>query len=101
MRSRPAPIATAWAEYQAESRPFPRLHRLVDTYETVLKYAAVLAVESFYAADLAGDFPDVDRLVRERITRPMLGQWAELLREVLRGFGQRENALFCRELYIF
>src|SRR5687767_2840008 len=75
MNPLPAPIAVPWAEYQAEPRPFQKLHRLVDTYEALLKYATVLAVQNFYAAGMAAEHPDVDRMIREQIGRPLLGQW--------------------------
>ncbi|MFN8521690.1 MAG: NACHT domain-containing protein [Chloroflexota bacterium] len=97
----PGPIAVARTEYQTADRPFQKLHRLVDTYETVLKYAAVLAVQSFRAAGLAHEFPDVDDLVRERIARPSLGDWAGFLRETMRCFAGYEDKLFSPELYRF
>jgi WD40 repeat protein len=101
MSAMPAPIAVAWAECQAEARPFQKLHRLIDTYETVLKYTGVLAVQNFYAAGLAAAFPDTDRLIRDRIARPMLGDWAGFIREVLRCFAEREGDLVSRELFLF
>ena len=101
MKPMPAPIAVAWAEYQAETRPFQKLHRLIDTYETVLKYVGVLAVQNFYAAHLADAYPEVDRVIRERITRPMLGDWAGFARTVLHCFAEREEEVFCRDLFLF
>jgi hypothetical protein len=101
MDSMPGPIAVARTAYRAEELPFRKLHRLVDVYETLLKYASALAIQSFYAGGLAASFPDVDRLIRDRIARPALGDWARFLREVLRCFAEREADLFCRELFVF
>ena len=100
MTHMPAPIAVAWREYTVESHPFPKLHRLVDTYEAVLKYATVLAVQNFYTAGLADQFAEVDRFIRDKIARPHLGEWTGLLCEVLRCFAEREQDLFCRELFL-
>jgi hypothetical protein len=101
MKPMPAPIAVAWAEYQTEARPFQKLHRLVDTYETVLKYVGVLAVQNFYAAHLDDTFTDVDHMIRERIARPMLGNWAGFVRDMLLCFAARESDLLSRELFLF
>ena len=100
-KSMPAPIAVAWTQYEGEGHPFLKLHRLVDTYETLLKYATVLAVQNFYTAQFAGRFPEVDKLVRDRITLPHLGDWASFLREVLPCFAEQEGDLFCRDLFLF
>ena len=42
----PASIAIAWAEYEAENRSFQKLHLLIDTYETVLKYIRTTRTQS-------------------------------------------------------
>lgn len=97
----PAPIALVLAEYEAEDRPFRKLHRLVDAYETVLKYTAVLGVQNFYFAELAESFPETNNRILERISRPMLGDWAGFAREVLRCFSEREQDLFSRDLFLF
>ena len=65
MTSMPAPIAVALSEYEDENQPFRKLHRLVDVYEALLKYAAVLAVQNFYAAQFASGFPEADRRIRD------------------------------------
>jgi hypothetical protein len=60
----PAPIAVPWEEYQREAWLFQKVHRLVDTYEALLKYATAIAVQNFYAAGLAAAFPEVDGPIR-------------------------------------
>lgn len=97
----PAPIAVAFAEYQQERSAFKKLHRLVDAYETVMKYAAVLAIQNFYDARLSAVFPEGDDLIRRQIDRPSLGSWAKFLEEILKCFAEREADVFCRALYLF
>jgi hypothetical protein len=67
----------------------------------VLKYAAVLAIQNFARSDIAKDFPETDALIRNRLGRPHLGDWAGFLREVLRAFAERPDDLFCRDLFLF
>lgn len=97
----PAPVAVAWKAYHDERPSLRKLLRLVDAYEALLKYCAVIAVQNFYSASLASAFPETDRLIRERILRPSLGHWAELLREVMRCFAQRRSDLLSPELFDF
>jgi len=104
----PPPIAMAWAKYLEEgeaAHAVPQLLcllHLVDTYEALIKYAAVLAVQNFYAVPvLVEEHPKIDALIRTRITRPALGHWSELLREVLRCFASHEDLLFCRDLFLW
>jgi tetratricopeptide (TPR) repeat protein len=94
----PALIAVVWKAYQEEPPSFRKLLRLVDAYEAILKYCAILAIQNFSRASLAEAFPEVGRLIRERIQRPALGHWAELFREVIRCFDGRPTHLFCPPL---
>ena len=48
IESMPAPIANAWSAFENETRPFYKLNRLVDTYETLIKYTAILAVQNIH-----------------------------------------------------
>lgn len=95
------PVALTWAEYEGERRPFQKLHRLVDVYEALLKYGAIIAVQNFYAAGLAAHFPNVDIEIRKPIARSSLGHWVGFLRETLRSFAEYEESLFSRELFLF
>jgi tetratricopeptide (TPR) repeat protein len=97
----PAPIAVAWQAFESEDRPFYKLHRLVDTYETLLKYLGILAIQNFYAAGMAGVFPKIDQQVRETIAVPTLGNWKYFLTDVLRCFKARRADVLCPELYLF
>ena len=101
MENMPAPIAVAWIEYERERPSFAKLHRLVDTYEAVLKYASILATQNFYAAGFTERFPEAHKFIGDGITCPTLGQWEGFLREVLRCFAQYEDKLFCRDLFFF
>ena len=38
------PIAQPVAVYKAEENPYKQLHRLVDVYETIIKYLVVIAI---------------------------------------------------------
>jgi hypothetical protein len=97
----PTPIALTLADYEQTRPSFRKLHRLVDVYEVLLKYTAIIAVQNFYAAGLAATFPDRDRDIRDCLSRPMLGHWQGFLRNVLKCFAQREDAIFSRELFLF
>lgn len=48
----PNPIAVTLAEFEDETHPYIKLHRLIDTYEVVIKYSTVLALQNFYVANL-------------------------------------------------
>ncbi len=96
-----APVAAALAEYGREQQAYRRLHRLVDVYEAVIKYAAIIAVRNFYTLHLAAVFPNTDRLIRERLPLPKLGDWVGMLREVLRCFAERPDDLFSSDLFLF
>lgn len=97
----PAPIALAWRAFEEETRPFYRLNRLVDVYETLLKYLAILAIQNFYAADFAKHFPEIDQRIRRQIPIPTLGAWKYLLKDVVACFAHRPEDLFCSDLYLF
>ncbi len=97
----PAPIAVAWKAFEAENRPFYKLNRLVDTYETLMKYVGILAIQNFYEAGLAKDFLKIDKQVRTKIAVPMLGTWKYISKDVLGCFKDRKDAIFCPDLYLF
>ena len=101
MTSMPAPIAVALSEYENENPSFRKLWRLVGVYEALLKYATVLAIQNFYDAQLKGRFPAVDSQICNRITRPLLSDWKDLLGKVLQCFAEREGDLFYRDLFLF
>ncbi len=97
----PAPIAVAWNAFEAEDRPFYKLNRLVDTYETLMKYVGILAIQNFYEAGLAKDFPKIDKQVRDKIAAPTLGGWKYFSKDVLGCFKDRSDVVFCPDLYLF
>ncbi len=97
----PAPIATAMQAWEAETDLFRRQARLIACFESLLQYAAIVAVSEFYAAGLDRDLPDVDGLIREVIHRPSTGTWQRLYREAIGAFREQRAALVSDALYRF
>lgn len=100
-REYPAVIAVAMQEYEGEQQPFRKFHRLVDVFETIIKYCAVIAIQNFYRAGLDVEYPEVSRRLRAELPRAALGKWLGFLRETMRSFESRPHALFLPELYEF
>ncbi|MCX7992716.1 MAG: hypothetical protein N2651_03495, partial [Fimbriimonadales bacterium] len=78
-REFPAVIAVALQEYEGEEQPFRKLHRLVDVFETIIKYAAIIAIQDFYRLRLENKYRSVSEEIRRRIHRAPLGEWIENL----------------------
>ncbi|MGD0610306.1 MAG: AAA family ATPase [Anaerolineales bacterium] len=97
----PEPAALPWSEYQKEITSFRKLHRLIDTYEALYKYLAIISIQNFYKANLATEFSQVDSDIRKAITRPAMGDWARFLSSVLKSFSKNQEKLFSPDLYSF
>ena len=78
----PTPIAETCLNFLEEQNPSLQLLRLIDCFEVVLKYATTICIQSFYAEQLQDHFSEVDALIRQKIQRPSLGDYAELVRKL-------------------
>lgn len=99
MDQMPRSIASAFHEYKSETNPYKQLHRLVDTFEALIKYIAIIAIQNFYSARLDTAYLEVDQKIRGNLMRPSLGQWLEFIHDCLSSFGQNKDLLFCDDLY--
>jgi hypothetical protein len=97
----PAPIASAIQAWEVETDAFRRLARLLACFESLIQYAAIVAVSEFHRAALDREFPDVDALIRDVIPRPSIGTWQRIYREAAGAFRNRRSALVCDALYRF
>ena len=76
----PRPLATLCHRLMLEQHPVLKLQRMVDCVEVIVKYAASIAVQSFYAEGLQTQYQKEDHVIRERIQIPTLGHYVEMWR---------------------
>lgn len=95
----PIPIVVALKEYEREAGPSMRqLLRLIDAYEVIVKYCAIIAIQNFYNAALQDQYPEIHHRINEIISRPSLGHWLELFRETVRALEASNATLICPPL---
>lgn len=99
----PPPIEAAITAYKNEFQVFKKLNRLVDCYESLMKFMAIVAIQDFYRnKDIVLENSLVDNNIKKRITNhPGLGTWVAFLEDVLQCFSKYPERIFCKELYLF
>jgi NACHT domain len=95
----PAPIAHAYAALQQDSSPLERLFALKDLFEVSLKYCAIVMVQDYLRLGISAT--PVDAALAQYLTRPQLGNWNHILREVARTCQRDREQLFIPELADF
>ena len=90
----PTPLAVPCYRFVQESHPVVKLQRLIDCFEVILKYSTSIAVQSFFAEGMEKRSEKTARLILEKIQRPSLGNYAEILREACEQFGSAKSNPF-------
>jgi WD40 repeat protein len=90
----PKPIAVACFSVVQEQHPSVKLQRLIDCFEVILKCAATISIQGFYAKKLQERFAETDVLIRRKLQRPKLGDYAELLRKVSTHLNAQPHFMF-------
>jgi WD40 repeat protein len=90
----PTPVAVPCYLFTQENHPIVKLQRLIDCFEVIVKYSAFIAVQSFFAERMGQRSGTTAKLILERIQRPTLGSYAEMLREVLKEPGGLKGSPF-------
>ncbi len=78
----PFPVSQAFSSYQHELDYHRRYQLLTHLYEVAIKYAALVGLAGYLAAN--EDIEAVRRFLSERFARPSLGDWATLLQVLLK-----------------
>ena len=101
----PPPIEAAKSEYDREKQSFRKLNRLIDCYEALMKFMAIIAIQDFYKnIDIVLENRSIDNDIRSKLTNQYgigLGHWVELLKNALTGFANHQEKIFCSELFLF
>jgi len=88
----PSPIAQAYSGLDESTSPLERLFALKDLFEVTLKYCAMVMVQDYVRLDLHAT--PVDSALTQYLSRPQLGNWNNILREIARSSqGNREQLL--------
>ena len=86
----PSVVAIPLAEYHAEAHPVMRLHRLCDAVEIIVRFLTVTALGEVRRRQGPDALPAaLLGVLRERIERPTLGQWRDMLAALI---GELEGA---------
>lgn len=95
----PAPIAQAYAGLNESTSALERLFALKDLFEVTLKYCAIVMVKDYLRLELRA-IP-VDSALTQFLSRPQLGNWNHILREIARCSQSNREQLFIPELADF
>ncbi len=80
--SLPSPVALVISEYAEESRPFIKLHRLIDAAELITRFFCV-SVLSDVQAQFRGIPPDLQKTLSTMLPQPTFGGWKEMVTRAL------------------
>lgn len=86
----PSVIAVPALQALGESHPVLRLHRICDTVEVTARLLTIIALSA--RREIAPE-PELARLLAQRMERPTLGVWVELVRLAVRPIEGREDTL--------
>lgn len=99
VNSYPAPIAHAYAALSESESPLEGLFALKDLFEVALKYCAIVMVQDYLRLGMHAT--PVDSALAQYLSRPQLGNWNHILREIARCSQSDREQLFVPELADF